>query len=275
MLAPLLFAALVQVPAPTQELAPGTTYDPAIPTLEEVVGHDFREDVTPPADVVRYFEALAEAAPDRTHLIRYAESWEGRPLIALVVASPDIAVVETSRGRIGCDERDVAEVERLGPAKLPSGQPLNPVGPIADLRFDVLGDSDASKVAVGVKNGSTPGRRVEGSDREPPTLEHRVSHVLFERSRFGRRHTDHVGEIGFELGVVDRDQARRIDTVSTGRRGLLELVCARTALHHKHQHAIVRVPAKPPPARLGVLTGKRHDSNHRGPTQDRSAQRLV
>ena len=89
MLAPLLLAALVQVPAPTQELAPGTMYDPAIPTLQEVVGHDFREDVTPPADVVRYFEALAEAAPDRTHLLQYAESWQGRPLIALVIASPD------------------------------------------------------------------------------------------------------------------------------------------------------------------------------------------
>ena len=87
MLGTILFAALMQVPAPTQELAPGTRYDPAIPTLEEVVGHDFTDEVTHPDDIVRYFEALAEAAPDRTRLIRYAESWEGRPLVAMVIGS--------------------------------------------------------------------------------------------------------------------------------------------------------------------------------------------
>src|SRR5690606_21007684 len=76
--------ALLQVPAPAQELAPGTRYDPAIPTLQQVVGHDFREEITAPADVIRYMEALAEAAPDRTHLFEYARSWEGRPLVMLV-----------------------------------------------------------------------------------------------------------------------------------------------------------------------------------------------
>jgi hypothetical protein len=75
MLRALAFAALVQVPAPTQELAPGTRYDPSIPTLQEVVGHDFREVITPPAQVIRYMEALAAATPARTRLIRYAESW--------------------------------------------------------------------------------------------------------------------------------------------------------------------------------------------------------
>ena len=49
MLSTLILAALVQVPAPTQELAPGTRYDASIPTLEQVVGHDFREEITAPA----------------------------------------------------------------------------------------------------------------------------------------------------------------------------------------------------------------------------------
>ena len=89
MLATLALFALLQVPAPTLELAPGTTYDPAIPTLDDVVGHDFREEITPPDQIVRYMEALVEAAPERTHLIRYAESWEGRPLVVLVIASPE------------------------------------------------------------------------------------------------------------------------------------------------------------------------------------------
>jgi len=43
-----LIAVLLQVPPPAQELAPGTRYDPSIPTLEDVVGHDFREEVTRP-----------------------------------------------------------------------------------------------------------------------------------------------------------------------------------------------------------------------------------
>jgi hypothetical protein len=89
MLTALALAALIQVPAPTQELAPGTRYDPSIPTLEQVVGHDFRKVITPPDQVIRYMEALAEAAPERTHLFRYAESWEGRPLVMMVIGSPE------------------------------------------------------------------------------------------------------------------------------------------------------------------------------------------
>ena len=89
MLSALALAAAIQLPAQVPELAPGTRYDPAIPTLEEVVGHDFGEVITPPDDVIRYIEALAAAAPERTHLIRYAESWEGRPLVVLVIGSPE------------------------------------------------------------------------------------------------------------------------------------------------------------------------------------------
>ena len=89
MLGTLALAAAIQLSAQVQELAPGTQYDPSIPTLEDVVGHDFREDITPPDQVVRYFEALADAARDRTQLIQYAESWEGRPLVILVIGSPE------------------------------------------------------------------------------------------------------------------------------------------------------------------------------------------
>jgi hypothetical protein len=89
MLGTLALLVLFQVPEPPQELWPGARYDPAIPTLGAVVGHDFREEITAPADIVRYLEALAEAAPERTRLVRYAESWEGRPLVALVVGSAE------------------------------------------------------------------------------------------------------------------------------------------------------------------------------------------
>ena len=89
MITALALAAAVQAPVQTPDLAPGTRYDPDIPTLEQVAGQDFGEAITPPADVIRYIEALAEAAPERTHLVRYATSWEGRPLVALVIGSAD------------------------------------------------------------------------------------------------------------------------------------------------------------------------------------------
>ncbi|HSM59807.1 MAG TPA: M14 family zinc carboxypeptidase, partial [Longimicrobiales bacterium] len=104
MLATLALAALVQVPPPTLELAPGTRYDPAIPTVEQVLGHDVREEITPAEDVLRYMEALAAAAPARTRLIPYAESWEGRPLTALLIGSADnldrLDEIEADLGRL-------------------------------------------------------------------------------------------------------------------------------------------------------------------------------
>ena len=75
----LALAALIQAPAARRNCRPAPATTREIPTLEEVAGHGFRDVVTPPDDVIRYMEALAAAAPERTRLIRYAESWEGRP----------------------------------------------------------------------------------------------------------------------------------------------------------------------------------------------------
>ena len=126
--AALALVALVQVSPATQELAPGTQYDPSIPTLEQVVGHDVRDKITPPDQVVRYFEALAEAAPDRTHLIEYAESWEGRTLQILVIGTPD----RISRlDDIKSDLHRLAHPEGLGGAEeealLARWEPVPPV----------------------------------------------------------------------------------------------------------------------------------------------------
>jgi len=75
------------VMAQAQPLSPGTRYDPEIPTLQQVLGYDFGERITPPEDVPRYLEALAAAAPDRTRLLEYARSWQNRPLWLFVVGS--------------------------------------------------------------------------------------------------------------------------------------------------------------------------------------------
>ncbi len=89
MLKAIALAALIQVPAPSQELAPGTRYDASIPTLEQVAGHGLREEITPPDQVIAYLEALAASAPERTELMRTGETWEGRATVMLVIGSPE------------------------------------------------------------------------------------------------------------------------------------------------------------------------------------------
>lgn len=81
----LSFGALAQKP----EFAPGVRYDTRVPSLKQVLGYDFAERVTPPEDIIRYLKALHEAAPDRTRLVKYAETWEKRELYALIVATPE------------------------------------------------------------------------------------------------------------------------------------------------------------------------------------------
>ena len=68
---------------------PGAVYDPEVPTIESVTGHAPGERITWHADVIRYFDTLAEAYPDRVAVHRYAESWEGRELIYAVITSAE------------------------------------------------------------------------------------------------------------------------------------------------------------------------------------------
>jgi hypothetical protein len=74
--------------AVAQELWPGATYDPSIPTIKSVLGHDVGEQISTPEEIAIYLRALATAAPDRTSLFEYARTWERRPLHVLVIGSP-------------------------------------------------------------------------------------------------------------------------------------------------------------------------------------------
>ncbi|MBI1765101.1 MAG: hypothetical protein HYR56_27125 [Acidobacteria bacterium] len=71
------------------EFAPGTRYDTHIPTLKQTTGYDLGESVTTPEQITAYLKALADAAPDRTRLLKYADTFEGRPLHALIIATPE------------------------------------------------------------------------------------------------------------------------------------------------------------------------------------------
>ena len=71
------------------EYWPDTNYDPAIPTVFDVLGYQPGERITWHRDAIRYFHALAEAAPDRIEVVEYARSWQNRELIYAVVSSAE------------------------------------------------------------------------------------------------------------------------------------------------------------------------------------------
>jgi Zinc carboxypeptidase len=86
------FLVLTQIGAFAQAreaLAPGTKYDPRIPTLRSVIGHEPGERITTPEEITIYLKALAAAAPERTRLVEYARTWQNRPLHVLVIASAE------------------------------------------------------------------------------------------------------------------------------------------------------------------------------------------
>ena len=71
------------------DLVPGARYDTRIPAPKQVVGHEFGEEISTPAEIVTYLKALAAAAPDRTRLVEYGKTWEGRPLYVMIIGSAD------------------------------------------------------------------------------------------------------------------------------------------------------------------------------------------
>jgi len=96
------------------QLLPDTSYDPAIPTLKSVVGHDPGQEISTPDQITRYLEALSKAAPDRTRLVRYATSWEGRPLHYLVVGSKErIARLDEVKKGLQALASGAADADRL------------------------------------------------------------------------------------------------------------------------------------------------------------------
>ena len=71
------------------EYWPGANYDPSIPTVQNILGHEPGDRITWHGEAIRYFEALVAAAPDRAAVFEYARTWEGRELIYVVITSPE------------------------------------------------------------------------------------------------------------------------------------------------------------------------------------------
>src|SRR5262245_15021619 len=75
--------------SPTWLLPVGTLQaNGKIPTLQEVVGHTWGEDVSSYAEIERYLHVLVASEPDRTRLETYGQTYEGRTLYYLIISSP-------------------------------------------------------------------------------------------------------------------------------------------------------------------------------------------
>ena len=81
---------LATIPAAAQsapEFWPGTAYDPRIPTIEQVLGYGPESRISTDADILKYLDALAAAAPTRMRIFEYGKSWEGRRLVYAAIGS--------------------------------------------------------------------------------------------------------------------------------------------------------------------------------------------
>ncbi|MDM7860743.1 M14 family metallopeptidase [Alteromonas sp. ASW11-36] len=68
---------------------PNVEYTAQVPTFKDVLGYNVGERITHHSDMIRFFEALKHAAPDRVKLVEYAKSWEGRSLIYVAIGKPE------------------------------------------------------------------------------------------------------------------------------------------------------------------------------------------
>jgi hypothetical protein len=66
----------------------GADHDPAIPAPDKVLGFEVGLRTATPEQVLAYAQGVAEASP-RVQLFEYARSYEGRPLVYLVISSPE------------------------------------------------------------------------------------------------------------------------------------------------------------------------------------------
>ncbi len=89
LLAPvLLLACAMAAAAQDDALKPSSSYDPAVPTVESVLGYRVGEAFTPYDDLERYYKALA-AASNRVRLEPYGKSIEGRTLYLVILSTPE------------------------------------------------------------------------------------------------------------------------------------------------------------------------------------------
>ncbi len=116
------------------EFFPGTSYDPTIPTPEQILGFEPGDRAARPDEIERCLEVWAEAST-RTRLVEYARSHEGRALYYMVVTSSEhlgrLDEIQANAGRLA-DPRSISEEEAQ---RLVDGQPA-----VAWMAYSIHGD---------------------------------------------------------------------------------------------------------------------------------------
>ncbi len=87
-------SATAQTPVPPKDAAwllpaAEVDIDPKMPTLAQVVGHRWGQEISSHAEIEKYCHALAKAAPDRCKLVKYGQTYQGKDLNYLIIASPE------------------------------------------------------------------------------------------------------------------------------------------------------------------------------------------
>ncbi|MEO6119508.1 MAG: M14 family zinc carboxypeptidase, partial [Terriglobales bacterium] len=99
--------------AQSNPLTPSAQYDPAVPTVEKVLGYKIGDDFTPHHLLTSYYQALAAASP-RVKVEPYGKTAEGRPLNLVIISSPEnlarLAAIKESVGRLN-DSRKTSQAD--------------------------------------------------------------------------------------------------------------------------------------------------------------------
>lgn len=130
----------------TNAFFPGTTYRTNVPTQASIIGFATGERAASAAEVDRCLKAWAEAAPDRTRLVEYARSHEGRPLSYLVVTAPKhrarLDQIQADLARLG-DPRNLSEAD--------AGKLIDSLPAVVWLAYTIHGDeTEGSDAALAV-----------------------------------------------------------------------------------------------------------------------------
>ncbi|MDP5034965.1 M14 family zinc carboxypeptidase [Alishewanella sp. SMS8] len=158
----LAFPTLAMAASPTTvPFFPDSQYQNDVVSIEQRLGHALGERISAPAEILNYFETLASSYPERIKLVKYGESWQGRPLFYAVIGSADnLAKLD----RLESDMRRLADPRNLNKASadalinsLPAsvwlaggvhGNEISPPEALMGLAYHLLADQSAQTQAI-------------------------------------------------------------------------------------------------------------------------------
>lgn len=145
-LPPVLAVALLAATANAQDdfdYWPNAEYDPAIPSIESVLGYAPGAHITWHKDVVRYFATLQSSQPERVSMHRYTTSWEGRELFYVVITSTE------NMARIDDIKRGMQSLRNAGSTSRAVADAIIQSGPaVTWLAYGIHGDEVSSTEAA-------------------------------------------------------------------------------------------------------------------------------